>query len=373
MLNYLVNPAMTPSSEFSDSIERQALRMAPSPYTYGGGMESDFYDPTEDGEMYGEDELDEDADLMGDDDLDDDDDFGDDDDLEDDDDFGGDEDEDGDDDFGDDEDDLDDEFGAPVGIERTNYARLAREVTNLIGKGKRNTPAAINKISRLRALWKRLSAKPNGTSGLDSPAEILGEAGASAPAAARPMRPGVARPAAPGIRKSAPKIMPTLPPLRIPSQPGIPVTNADRIQQEREGRFRLTGPDIIAQMKNYTVEKLLSIASNPNRSPQVRQAARDELAKRRAGRPGPGPRFPRRPVVVVQQPGAPAAPAAPVATSMPVGRSSTPVFGAVPRIVTANNVFDAMGPFKAEAALLGIGVFLLGAYAGPPLLRTISR
>ena len=371
MLNYLVNPAMTPSSEFSDSIERQALRMAPSPYTYGGGMESDFYDPTEDGEMYGEDELDEDADLMGDDDLDDDDDFGDDDDLEDDD-FGDDDLDDEDDDFGDDEDDLDDEFGAPVGIERTNYARLAREVTNLIGKGKRNTPAAINKISRLRALWKRLSDKPNGTSGLDSPAEILGEAGASAPASARPMRPGAARPVAPGIRKSPPKVMPTLPPPRIPSQPGIPVTNADRMQQERDSRFRLTGPEIIAQMKNYTVEKLLSIASNPNRSPQVRQAARDELAKRRAGRPGPGPRFPRRPVVVVQRPGAPSAPA-PATVQVPLTPMAAPTFGAVPRIVTANNVFDAMGPFKAEAALLGIGVFLLGAYAGPPLLRTISR
>jgi hypothetical protein len=183
------------------------------------------------------------------------------------------------------------------------------------------------------------------------------------------MRPGVARPVAPGIRKSPPKVMPTLPPLRIPSQPGIPVTNADRMQQERESRFRLTGPDIIAQMKNYTVEKLLSIASNPNRSPQVRQAARDELAQRRAGRPGPGPRFPRRPVVVVNAPAAtPSAP--PPAVS---SRTSVPTFGAVPRIVTANNVFDAMGPFKAEAALLGIGVFLLGAYAGPPLLRTISR
>jgi hypothetical protein len=183
---------------------------------------------------------------------------------------------------------------------------------------------------------------------------------------------------APGFRKSAPKVMPTLPPLRIPSQPGIPVTNADRLQQEREGRFRLTGPDIIAQMKNYTVEKLLSIASNPNRSPQVRQAARDELAKRRAGRgpgPAPRPRFPRRPVVVVQPPAAPpvTTTAAPVAGPAPrEGVSSVATFGGT-RIVAADNVFDAMGPFKAEAALLGIGVFLLGAYAGPPLLRTLSR
>jgi hypothetical protein len=55
------------------------------------------------------------------------------------------------------------------------------------------------------------------------------------------------------------------------------------------------------------------------------------------------------------------------------GPSQPPTFGALPRIIAADNVFDAIGAFKAETALLGIGAFLLGAYAGPPLFQRLSR
>ena len=373
MLNYLVSPDLSASAEFSDSLEAAALRAVPA---YGM---SEYYDPTEAGEAYGED------DDFGDDEFGDDE-FGD----EDEDDFGddefGDEDED---DFGDDdEDDFgdedDDEFGAPVGFERTNYARLAREVTNLISKGKRGLPKTQSKIARLRQIWAKLEGKPNGTSGLDAPWQILQEAPqSSAPSAA------------PGLRKVAPKIMPSLPPIRTVAPMGIPATNADRIIAERaasgpgratsraeaRSRFKLRGPEIVAQMKNYTIEKLTSIASNPNRGPEVRQAARDELARRRAGRPAPAPVAappapgrPMRPVIVVRpgRPGRPAAPA-PATVQVPLTDMASPTFGVVPRIVAADNVFDAIGAFKAEAALLGLGVFLLGAYAGPPLFRRISR
>ena len=386
MLNYLVSPDLSASAEFSDSLEAAALRAVPA---YGM---SEYYDPTEANEAYGEDDDfgDEDEDLddygdddFGDDDFGDEDDFGGDEDYDDDDDFGG-EDEDLDDDFGDDEDDLD-EFGAPVGIERTNYARLAREVTNLINKGKRGLPKTQSKIARLRKIWSSLEGKPNGTSGLDAPWQILREA---VPAAA----------ASPGARKFARKVMPTLPPIRTALPIGIPATNADRIVAERassraeaRSRFKLRGPEIIAQMKNYTMEKLVSIASNPNRGPEVRQAARDEMARRRAGRPAmarpaqaaspqaPGrPGRPARPVIVVRpgRPGRPGRPAAPVsapAAPFMTGPSETPTFGVVPRIVAADNVFDAIGAFKAEAALLGLGVFLLGTYAGPPLFRRLTR
>ena len=437
MLNYLVNPAMTPSSEFAESAAMNAMYAVPAygeddygalstreararfklrgkdviaqmknytveklrhlatnpnrgpkvqaaakaelasrgvrmGYDYGA---DDFYDPTEPGEAYGEDE--DDADLLGDDDGDDDfgddedDDFGDDED----DDFGDDED---DDDFGDDEDD--DDFGLlekaiqaavskSVGPTRMRYAKLAREITNLIDKGKRGEPATFRKIGKLRALWAKLGGMKNGTSGLESPAEVLREAGPSARPAARPAP-------APVIRKVAPKIMPTLPPIRTVAPVSIPATNADRVVAERatsaaeaRSRFLLRGPEIIAQMKNYTIEKLVSIASNPNRGPEVRKAASDEIARRRATRGGG-----RRPVVVVQAPGAPApAPVVTATAPLTAGRSRTVTFGAIPRIVAADNVFDSLSAFKAEAALLGLGVFFLGAYAGPPLLKRLSR
>ena len=184
--------------------------------------------------------------------------------------------------------------------------------------------------------------------------------------------------------------MPGLPPIRTALPIGIPATNADRIVAERassraeaRSRFKLRGPEIIAQMKNYTIEKLTSIASNPNRGPDVRQAARDEIARRRAGRPAPAaqaparparPGRPARPVIVVRpgRPGRPAPTAPPVSTGLPAGTSSVPTFG-VARVITAENVFDAIGSFKAEAALLGLGVFLLGTYAGPPLFRRLTR
>jgi hypothetical protein len=57
---------------------------------------------------------------------------------------------------------------------------------------------------------------------------------------------------------------------------------------------------------------------------------------------------------------------------MPAGASTTPTFGVIPRVIAVDNVFDGISAFKAEAALLGLGVFLLGAYAGPPLLRRIT-
>jgi hypothetical protein len=141
-------------------------------------------------------------------------------------------------------------------------------------------------------------------------------------------------------------------------------------------------------MKNYTFETLASIANNANRGPDVRQAARDEIARRRAGRPAPAPVAappapvapsprpgrPIRPVIVVRPrgPGRPAAPA-PATVQVPLVDGPSPTFGALPRIIAADNVFDAIGAFKAETALLGIGAFLLGAYAGPPLFQRLSR
>ena len=50
MLNYLVSPDLSASSEFSDSLEASALRAVPA---YGM---SEYYDPTEAGEAYAEDD-----------------------------------------------------------------------------------------------------------------------------------------------------------------------------------------------------------------------------------------------------------------------------------------------------------------------------
>ena len=419
MLNYLVSPDLSASSEFSDSLEASALRAVPA---YGM---SEYYDPTEPGEAYAEDDDFGDEDDDEDDDFGDEDDFGDgddddllgadDDDLGDDDllgdeyeddDLGGD---DEDDDFGDDEDE-DEDFGflekaiatavsKAVGPQRMRYAKLSREVTNLIGKGKRRDPATQRKIGKLRETWSKLQTMKNGTAGLESPQEVLRESRPAAPAAP-------AAPASQGLRKVAAKVMPGLPPIRTVAPMGIPATNADRIVAERaaaaapsgpgradsraeaRSRFNLRGPEIVEQMKNYTFEKLASIANNANRGPDVRQAARDEIARRRAGRPAPAPVAappapvapsprpgrPIRPVIVVRPrgPGRPAAPVAPADPFM-VGPSQTPTFGAIPRIIAADNVFDAIGAFKAETALLGIGAFLLGAYAGPPLFQRLSR
>jgi hypothetical protein len=204
--------------------------------------------------------------------------------------------------------------------------------------------------------------------------------------------------------------MPGLPPIRTVAPMGIPATNADRIVAERaaaaapsgpgradsraeaRSRFNLRGPEIVEQMKNYTFEKLASIANNANRGPDVRQAARDEIARRRAGRPAPAPVAappapvapsprpgrPIRPVIVVRPRGpgrpAPAQPSAPPAPASDGFYAPTKLaYGALPRIIAADNVFDAIGAFKAETALLGIGAFLLGAYAGPPLFQRLSR
>ena len=202
--------------------------------------------------------------------------------------------------------------------------------------------------------------------------------------------------------------MPALPPVRVATRPGIPLTNAARrvteqaattstaqaqTQAQARARFLLRGREIIAQMKNYTLDKLRSIASNPNRGPAVQQAAKAELERRRlafqANRgvaPVAAPSVPfvampaqaAAPVPVlapfvapIQAPAAinrsPVAPAAGVRRVLPA-----PTFGGL-RVTTDDNLFDALGEHKAEAILLGLGLFAAGTYAGPPLLRRLTR